>query len=113
MDHWRDATMTRSEVLRVGMRAIREGLGEDKYLLSFPPGVIGGPYLDALRVGDDTAPIWRKSEGKWAWGCRGRFDQRGATLLFRALPVGARPGLRVFSAMKAFANVGRWRTGHR
>ncbi|MBI5095860.1 MAG: alpha-galactosidase, partial [Candidatus Hydrogenedentes bacterium] len=69
MDTWRAARMTRAEVLRTGMRALRDGIGQDKSLMSFPPGVLAGPYLDSLRIGDDTAPVWRKAEGKWAWGC--------------------------------------------
>lgn len=61
--------LTRVEVLRTGMAAIREGMGDDRFLLSMPPGAITGAFVDGLRIGNDCAPVWRKSPESWAWGC--------------------------------------------
>ena len=63
--------LTRVEVFRLGMQAVREGFGEDadKFLMSMPPMAINGPVVDGMRIGNDCAPIWRKSPGKWPWGC--------------------------------------------
>jgi len=64
-------SLTRVEVFRLGMQAVREGFGEDsdKFLMSMPPMAINGPMVDGMRIGNDCAPIWRKSPDRWPWGC--------------------------------------------
>ncbi len=51
--------LTRAQTFRRGMQAIREGLGDDTFLLGcgcpFGPAV---GIVDAIRVGPDTAPNW-------------------------------------------------------
>jgi alpha-galactosidase len=51
--------MTRAQAFRKGMEAVREGIGEDTFLLGcgcpFGPAV---GIVDAIRVGPDTAPNW-------------------------------------------------------
>jgi alpha-galactosidase len=51
--------MTRAQAFRQGMEAVREGIGEETYLLGC--GCPMGPAIgivDAIRVGPDTAPRW-------------------------------------------------------
>jgi len=54
-----DGTMTRAEALRAGLEAVREGLGDDAFLLAC--GCPLSPALgvvDAMRVSEDVAPYW-------------------------------------------------------
>jgi alpha-galactosidase len=51
--------LTRAEVLRLGLEAIRQGAGEETFLLGC--GCPFGPAIgvvDAMRIGPDTAPSW-------------------------------------------------------
>ena len=51
--------VTRAEALRLGLEAIRQGAGEDTFLLG--SGCPFGPAIglvDAMRIGPDTAPSW-------------------------------------------------------
>lgn len=64
-----DAKVTRVEALRVGMTAIREGIGPGKFLMSMPPLPVTGVFVDGARIGSDCAPVWSKSDKSWAWGC--------------------------------------------
>jgi len=51
--------LTRAEALRLGLEAIRQGAGEETFLLGC--GCPFGPaigVLDAMRIGPDTAPSW-------------------------------------------------------
>jgi alpha-galactosidase len=51
--------MTRAQAFRGGMQAVREGIGEETFLLGcgcpFGPAV---GIVDAMRIGPDTAPNW-------------------------------------------------------
>ena len=54
-----DPKLTRAEVLRAGLEAIRSGAGEGTFLLGC--GCPFGPAIgvvDAMRIGPDTAPSW-------------------------------------------------------
>jgi len=61
--------VTRVEALRLGMAAIREGFGADKFIMAVPPLPVTGMVADGVRIGIDCAPIWRKAPDKWPWGC--------------------------------------------
>jgi alpha-galactosidase len=54
-----DRTKTRAEALRMGLAAVRDGIGDDAYLLGcgcpFGPAV---GVVDAMRVSADVAPDW-------------------------------------------------------
>ncbi len=54
-----DRTKTRAESLRMGLEAVRDGIGEDSFLLGcgcpFGPAV---GIVDAMRVSADVAPDW-------------------------------------------------------
>lgn len=56
-----DSTKTRAESLRMGLEAVREGIGDDAYLLGcgcpFGPAV---GVVDAMRVSPDVAPHWEE-----------------------------------------------------
>ena len=54
-----DASATRAQALRRGLEAIREGAGEDAFLLGC--GCPLGPAIgvvDGMRIGADVAPFW-------------------------------------------------------
>ncbi len=61
-----DGVLTRAQGLRAGLQAIREGIGEEGYLLGcgcpFGPAV---GVVDAMRVSPDTAPWWRPTLLSW------------------------------------------------
>lgn len=56
-----DPTKTRAEALRMGLEAVRDGIGDDAYLLGcgcpFGPAV---GVVDAMRVSPDVAPYWEE-----------------------------------------------------
>lgn len=60
-----DRTKTRAESLRLGLEAVREGVGDDSFLLGcgcpFGPAV---GVVDAMRVSADVAPTWAP-ENHW------------------------------------------------
>jgi alpha-galactosidase len=55
----RDPKQTRAQAFRKGMQAVREGIGEETYLLGCgcPMGPAVG-IVDAMRIGPDTCPNW-------------------------------------------------------
>ena len=63
-----DRRMTRSQAFRKGMEAVRQGIGEDTFLLG-----CGCPYgpaiglVDAIRIGPDTAPNWAPYLWNFQW----------------------------------------------
>ena len=58
-----DPTMTRAQALRAGLEAVREGIGDDAFLLGcgcpFGPAV---GVVDAMRVSADVAPVWEPDQ---------------------------------------------------
>lgn len=64
-----DGKSTRVEAHRKGMQALRDGMGPDRFLMSFAPQPITALYAEGIRFGNDCAPIWSKSPEHWAWGC--------------------------------------------
>jgi alpha-galactosidase len=54
-----DPTVTRAQSLRAGLEAVRDGIGDDAFLLGcgcpFGPAV---GIVDAMRVSADVAPVW-------------------------------------------------------
>ena len=57
---FRDPTRTRAQVMRAGMRALRDAAGEGTFLLGCgaPLGSVLG-LVDGMRVGADVSPSWR------------------------------------------------------
>lgn len=68
-ESYHDASLTRIEIFRNGMKALREGMGDDKFLMSFAPLPVNGVIADGMRLGNDCAPVWRKDPENWPWGC--------------------------------------------
>jgi len=68
-ESYANPNLTRIDVLHKGMQAVREGFGLDKFVTTFTPLPVTGLYCNAMRIGDDCAPLWRKAEGMWPWGC--------------------------------------------
>lgn len=67
-ESYHDAALTRVEVYRKGMQALREGMGNDKFLMGVAPHQVAGLYAQGMRLGNDCAPIWKKAPDKWPWG---------------------------------------------
>ena len=61
--------VTRLEVIQRGMRALREGFGDDKFIMTVTPQQVNGMIADGIRVGRDCAPVWRGDVGQGPWGC--------------------------------------------
>ncbi len=58
-----DPALTRAEVLRLGLQAVRDGMGDDAFLLA--SGCPFGPavgLVDAMRVSADAAPHWGRDD---------------------------------------------------
>lgn len=55
-----DQSLTRAQLYYNGIKAVREGIGEDSFLLGCgaPLGPCVG-LVDAMRIGTDTAPTWK------------------------------------------------------
>ena len=54
-----DSSISRAGAYRMGLQALRDGLGEDGFLLSCGAPLAGSTGLvDAMRTGPDTAPYW-------------------------------------------------------
>lgn len=54
-----DPTQTRAEALRAGLEAVREGIGDDAFLLGCGcPLAQAVGVVDGMRVSADTAPAW-------------------------------------------------------
>lgn len=67
-EHYAAQNVTKVEVLRRGMLALREGAGADKFIMGVTPQPINGSIVDGIRVGRDCAPLWRAPSrmGNWA-----------------------------------------------
>lgn len=60
--------LTRAQAFRLGMEAVREGIGKDTFLLGC--GCPSGPAIgivDTMRVGPDTAPSWEPFIWNMKW----------------------------------------------
>jgi alpha-galactosidase len=68
-ESYSNPALTRIDVMHRGMQAAREGFGRNKFITSFTPLPVTGIHCDAMRIGDDCAPIWRKDPNRWPWGC--------------------------------------------
>ena len=66
---YHNPAMTRVEVMRLGMQALREGMREDAFLMTVTPQMITGCYAEGMRVGVDCAPVWRGTAEGGPWGC--------------------------------------------
>jgi alpha-galactosidase len=63
-----DPRLTRAQTFRKGLEIIREGLGEDTFLLGC--GCPSGPAIgivDAMRIGPDTGPTWEPRLVNFGW----------------------------------------------
>ncbi|HPC18095.1 MAG TPA: alpha-galactosidase [Candidatus Hydrogenedentes bacterium] len=55
-DRYAAVGVTRVDVFRMGVQALREGLGGESLITSFSPAQV-------------TAPVWRRETGRKPWGC--------------------------------------------
>lgn len=66
---YHEPNVTRIEVQRRGMAALREGFGGGKFIMSMTPQPVNALYSDGIRVGRDCAPVWRARHLEQSWGC--------------------------------------------
>ncbi len=58
-----DGDVTRATALRLGLEAIRKGIGDDAYLLGCGSPLLAAVGLvDAMRVSEDVAPFWQPEQ---------------------------------------------------
>lgn len=69
-ENYAAGNVTRIEVLRRGMQALREGLGPDRFLMCLAPQPVTGVYAEGIRVGRDCAPVWSGNSLLGPWGCK-------------------------------------------
>lgn len=67
-EKYSDASKTRIEVIRMGLQAVREGFGENKFIDSMTPQPVVGTVANGVRMGRDCAPIWRCDNRQNPWG---------------------------------------------
>jgi hypothetical protein len=65
---YHDTTKTRVEIMHLGMKALREGLGKDAFLMAVTPQMITGIHAQGMRVGVDCAPLWKAITPEGPWG---------------------------------------------
>ncbi|MGC9053233.1 MAG: alpha-galactosidase [Candidatus Hydrogenedens sp.] len=68
-EKYKDESLTKLQVLRKGLEAIREGLGNDKFLMTMLPINVSGMYADGIRIGFDNKPLWSSPTLSGNWGC--------------------------------------------
>lgn len=62
--------LTRLDVVRTGLQAVKEGLGTGRYYMGAAPASATGRQADIQRMGRETAPVWDTSDDAPAWGAR-------------------------------------------
>lgn len=60
--------LTRIEVMHLGMRALREGFGEDGFIMAMTPQPVNAVHAQGIRTGMDCAPLWRSGKPQGPWG---------------------------------------------
>jgi hypothetical protein len=70
VDGYAESGLTRLEVLRRGLEAVREGFGADKFIMTMTPHPVAAEYGNGVRVGRDCAPIWKAASRLTAWGAQ-------------------------------------------
>lgn len=68
-EKYQDENLTKLQVLRKGLEAIREGLGDNKFLMTTIPINVSGMYADGIRIGFDNKPLWSSPTISGNWGC--------------------------------------------
>jgi len=64
---YHDKSLTKIEVLRKGMSFLREGFGNDKFIMSMTPQSVNGMIADGIRTGRDCEPLWRAPSRMRNW----------------------------------------------
>lgn len=68
-DQYKNRNLTKVEVFRLGLTAIQEGMGNEKFLMSMVPLFISGMYADGVRIGLDNKPVWSSGMMSGNFGC--------------------------------------------
>ena len=84
-DHYHDTARTGVEVLRLGMQALREGMGRDDFLMATVPHMVTGQLANGIRVGTDCAPIWHSKVRTGPWGAVDALTQAARRYYFDPL----------------------------
>jgi hypothetical protein len=84
-ESYHDKARTGVEVLRLGMQALREGLGPNKFLMATVPHMITGQQADGVRIGIDCAPIWQSKVRTGPWGAVDTLTQAARRYYFDPL----------------------------
>ncbi|MCX8064072.1 MAG: alpha-galactosidase [Candidatus Hydrogenedentes bacterium] len=68
-ESYRNTRLSKVEVMCKGLQAIKEGLGEDKFLTSMVPIQVSSKFADSIRIGFDNKPIWSSPILSGNFGC--------------------------------------------
>ena len=68
-EKYKDENLTKLQVLRKGLESIREGMGNEKFLMTMLPINVSGMYADGIRIGLDNKPLWSSPTLSGNWGC--------------------------------------------
>lgn len=68
-ERYQNNRLSKVEVMCRGLQAIRQGLGEDKFLTSMVPIQISGRFADSVRIGFDNRPLWSSPPISGNFGC--------------------------------------------
>lgn len=82
-ERYTDPSVTGVAALRMGMEAIREGMGPDKFLMGTIPHHVTGPLSDGVRTGMDCAPVWESRRLAGPWGCVETLTQSARRYYYR------------------------------
>ncbi len=63
-----DTNMTRVEILRRGLAAMRDGMDSDAHLATAAPFMITGAFANSVRTGRTTVPVWESGAEAAKWG---------------------------------------------
>ena len=64
-----DTSLTRVDVVAVGLQAVRLGLGRSTCLLAGGPSPLTGVFAQAVQRGASCVPVWRATPDAPHWGC--------------------------------------------
>lgn len=67
-EKYANTALTRIEVMHLGMGALREGFGEDGFIMATTPQPVNAVYAQGIRTGMDCAPLWRSGKPQGPWG---------------------------------------------
>lgn len=67
-DRFKDSSATKIDAMHLAMKTLREGFGEDKFIMTMTPQPVNALHAQGIRIGRDCQPIWRCENIQQPWG---------------------------------------------